>query len=481
MVVGEITMGTDLLIIGAGPGGYVAAIRAAQLGQEVTLVEEAPTLGGICLNHGCIPSKALIYAAGLYHRIPELSALGIQAKSVKLDIKKLQNWRASVVEKLTGGVAQLCRGHDIQVMQGKAVFSSTKKVLIESEHGTQAIEFKRCIVATGSRPMEIPGFGFDGQRVIGSRQALELEEVPDKLLVIGGGYIGLELGTVWAKLGAQVTVIEMMDQLLPGTDPELLRPVERKLKKLGIEIHLQTKAKSLKTGKAGIKVSAESPTGKLKLEADKVLVSVGRVPNTEGLEPQQGGIELTERGFIRVNGQLQTSNPHIYAIGDVAGQPMLAHKASHEGIVAAEIIAGQPSGPDWQAVPAVIFTDPEIAYCGLSERQAQEQGFKPLIGKFPFAALGRAVTMSESEGFVKIIAGAASKQVLGVRIVGPEASNLISEAALAIEMGARLDDLALTVHPHPTLPEGLMEAAEVALGQAIHILLPKKGRTAARS
>ena len=474
MVVGEIAMGTDLLVIGAGPGGYVAAIRAAQLGQEVTLVEEAPTLGGICLNHGCIPSKALIYAASLYHRIPELATLGIQAKGVKLDIKKLQSWKASVVEKLTGGVAQLCRGHDIQVLQGKAVFTSAKRVLVENEHGTQAIEFKRCIVASGSRPMDIPGFGFDGRMVIGSRQALELEAVPEKLLIIGGGYIGLELGTVWAKLGAQVTVIEMMDQLLPGTDPELLRPVARQLKKLGVEVHLQTKAKSLKSGKDGVKIIAESPKGELKLEAEKVLVSVGRVPNTAGLEPQQGRIELTERGFIRVNGQLQTSNPQIYAIGDVAGQPMLAHKASHEGIVAAEIISGLPSGPDWQVVPAVIFTDPEIAYCGLSEKQAQEQGFKPLIGKFPFAALGRAVTMSETEGFIKIISDEDSKQVLGVQIVGPEASNLISEAALAIELGARLEDLALTVHPHPTLSEGLMEAAEVALGQAIHVLLPKK-------
>jgi dihydrolipoamide dehydrogenase len=474
MVVGEIAMGTDLLVIGAGPGGYVAAIRAAQLGQEVTLVEEAETLGGICLNHGCIPSKALIYAASLYHRIPALGDMGIKTGSVKLDVAQLQNWKESVVKKLTGGVAQLCKGNDIQVLQGKAVFTSPKKVLVESEHGTQAIEFKNCIVATGSRSIEIPSLAFDGQTVISSRQALKFTEAPEKLVIIGGGYIGLELGTVWAKLGSKVTVIEMMEQLLPGTDLELVRLVERNLKKLGVEIHLKSKAKQLKKGKDGAIVIVDSPEGELTLEAEKILVSVGRRPNTDGLEPPQGRIALNEKGFIKIDGQLRTSNPHIYAIGDVAGQPMLAHKASHEGIVAAEICAGHASGPDWQVVPAVIFTDPEIAYCGLNEQQAQAQGYKPLIGKFPFAALGRALTMGEPEGFVKIIADADSKQVLGVQIVGPEASNLISEAALAIELGARLDDLAMTIHPHPTLPEGLMEAAEAALGQVIHILLPKK-------
>lgn len=480
MVVGEIAMGTDLLVIGAGPGGYVAAIRAAQLGQDVTLVEEAETLGGVCLNHGCIPSKALIYVAGLYARIPELGAMGIKAGSVKLDIGQLQSWKETVVKRLTSGVAQLCKGNDIQILQGKAVFTSPKKVLVENEHGTQAIEFKNCIVATGSRSIELPHIPFDGETVISSRQALKLTEAPEKLVIIGGGYIGLELGTVWAQLGSKVTVIEMMEQLLPGTDLELVRIVERNLKKLGVEIHLKSKAKQLKKGKDSLQVIVESPEGELSVEAAKVLVSVGRRPNTDGLEPQQGGIELNGKGFIVIDGQLRTSNPHIYAIGDVAGQPMLAHKASHEGRVAAEICAGHASGPDWQVVPAVVFTDPEIAYCGLSEQQAQAQGYKPLIGKFPFAALGRALTMGEPEGFVKIIADADSKQVLGVQIVGPEASNLISEAALAIELGARLDDLAMTIHPHPTLPEGLMEAAEVALGEAIHLLMPK-GKAAVRS
>ena len=479
MVVGEIAMGTQLLVIGGGPGGYVAALRAAQLGVETTLVEREE-VGGICLNHGCIPSKALIHGATLAHKIPQLAELGIETKGLRVDAKKLQAWKQKVVKKLTSGVEQLLRANGVQILKGTAVFQSPQKVLVESEHGTQAVEFKHCILATGSRSIELPGFEFDGEVVLGSRHALQLAEIPEKLVVIGGGYIGLELGTVFAELGSKVTVVELMDQLLPGTDPELVRVVERRLKALGVEVYTQSKATGLKRGRSGAKLTVETPKGEISLEADKVLVSVGRKPNTQGLSLERAKIERDERGFVKIDGQLRTTNPRVWAIGDVAGPPMLAHKASHEGLVAAEIIAGKPAGPDWQAVPAVIFTDPEIAYVGLTEREAKEQGYEVITGKFPFTALGRALTMGETDGFVKVVADAQTHVVLGVQIVGPEASTLIGEATLAVEMGARLEDLALTVHAHPTLPEALMEAAEVALGQPIHVLLPKRTKTKER-
>lgn len=473
MVVGEISMGTELLVIGGGPGGYVAAIRAAQLGVDVTLVEEEE-LGGICLNHGCIPSKALIYASRLYGKLHHLAEMGIEVQGVRVDPQKLQDWKEGVVGKLTSGVAQLLKGNGVQVIKGHAAFTSPKKVIVESGQGTQAIEFKSCIIATGSRSIELAGLEFDGEVVLSSRHALKLREIPQELLVIGGGYIGLELGTVYAQLGSRVTVVEMLDQLLPGTDIELVQVVEKRLKLLGVEVHLKAKAKELRRGKDGAQLVVESPEGELKLEAERVLVSVGRRPNIEGLDLERAGVELGEGGFIKVDEGLHTSNPNIYAIGDVARQPMLAHKASHEGLAVAATVAGKPMGADWLAVPAVIFTDPEIAYVGLSEQQAEEEGYEVTVGKFPFAALGRAVTTGETEGFVKIIADRETQLVLGVEIVGPEASNLISEAALAIEMGARLEDIALTIHPHPTLPESLMEAAEAAMGKAIHILSPKK-------
>jgi len=472
MVVGEIAMGTELLVIGGGPGGYVAAIRAAQLGREVTLVEKEE-LGGICLNHGCIPSKALIHAAQLAYKLPRLNDLGIEVQNLSVDFAKLQGWKEGIVKKLVSGVGQLLKHHNVQVLKGSASFIAPNKVLVESEHGTQAVEFKHAIIATGSCPIELPGFEFDGDVVLSSRHALSLKEIPKELLIIGGGYIGLELGTVFAKLGSQVTVVEMMEQLLPGTDPEPVKVVERRLKELGVTIHLRSKAKSLKKGKGGAKLIVESHEGELELEAQKILVCVGRRPNTEGLALERAEVELTEKGFIKVDGELRTSNSRIYAIGDVAGPLMLAHKASHEGLVAAAQVAGQPAGVDWLSVPTVIFTDPEIAYVGLTEAQAREQEYTPIVGKFPFSALGRALTMGEAEGFVKVIADEETKLILGVEIVGPEASDLISEATLAIELGARLDDLALTIHPHPTLPESLREAAEAAMGTAIHILTPK--------
>lgn len=474
MVVGEITTGTEVLVIGGGPGGYVAAIRAAQLGKDVTLVEK-DNLGGVCLNVGCIPSKALIYAAYLYEKIKRADAFGISAQEVQLDLERLQAWKESVVKKLTGGVRQLCEGNGVNIVKGRATFLAPKKCLVESEHGTQTIEFKDCIIATGSVPMALPGFEIDGEIVLDSTGALALRKLPESLIVIGGGYIGLELGMVYAKFGSRVTVVEMLENLLPGTDPELVRPVTRKAQELKMDVYLKSQAKELKKGKDGAQIVVQTPQGEKTLEAEKVLVSVGRKPNTPpelGLE--RVGLQSDPKGFIKTDAQMRTSVPHIYAIGDVAGPPLLAHKASHEGIVAAEVICGLPSAADWHTVPAVIFTDPEIAYAGMSEAEAQQAGYKTLIGKFPFAALGRALTMGETDGFIKIIADAETKVVLGVQIVGPEASTLISEGVLAIEMGATLEDLALSIHPHPTLPEGLMEAAEAALGKAIHILTPKR-------
>jgi len=474
MVVGDIAMGTEVLVIGSGPGGYVAAIRAAQLGKDVTLVEKEATLGGICLNHGCIPSKALIHASSLYDHIQHAQLYGIQVKEATIDVAALQGWKSGVVDKLTGGVAQLCQRNGVELMTGKATFTGDKQVRVEGEHGVTTINFKDAIVATGSHPIEVPQFEFDGKRVIGSRQALALDKAPKSMLVVGGGYIGLELSTVYAKLGTKVTVVEMLDTLLAGVEADLVRPVAKRLKALGVEVYTGARATSLKKTKTSSTVTVETKDGEKSFKVEKVLVSVGRRPNTGDLGLEAAGVTLDERGFVAVNEQLLTSNPHVYAIGDVAGQPMLAHKASHEGMVAAEVIAGLPSAADFQAIPAVIFTDPEIATVGLSEAQAKEAGYTPVVGKFPFPALGRALTTGSPDGFVRLVSDDKTQLVLGAQIVGHEVSNLISEVALAIELAATSEDLALTVHPHPTLSEGVMEAAEVVLGQAIHIITPKK-------
>lgn len=470
MVVGDIAMGAEVLVIGSGPGGYVAAIRAAQLGKDVTLVEKESNLGGICLNHGCIPSKALIHAAGLYDQIKQAKRFGIKIKEASIDVGALQTWKNGVVEKLTGGVAQLCQRNGVNVMQGKAVFSDKKQVRVESEYGVNTVDFKDAIIASGSRPIEIPNFEFDGERVIDSGQALALEKAPKSLLVIGGGYIGLELGMVYAKLGTQVIVVEMLDALLPGVEADLLRPISKKLEALGVEVHTGATAKALKKTKTAATVTVATKDGEKSFKVEKVLVCVGRRPNTENLGLEAAEVKLDEQGFIQVDAQLRSSNPHVYAIGDVAGQPMLAHKASHEGIVAAEVTAGLPSAADFQAIPAVMFTDPEIATVGLTEMEAKEAGYKVTVGKFPFPALGRALTTGEADGFVRLISDSDSQIVLGAQMVGHEVSNLISEVALAIELAATSEDLALTVHPHPTMSEGIMEAAEVALGRAIHVI-----------
>jgi dihydrolipoamide dehydrogenase len=463
------TLKTDVVVIGSGPGGYVAAIRCGQLGKKVVCVEKEQ-VGGVCLNVGCIPSKALITASKAYEHARHNETMGIFASDVRVDVARLQAWKGEVVNKLTGGVKQLVKGAGGQMLMGTATVTGRGKVEVKKADGSAiAIECESIIIATGSRPIEIPGFAIDNKRILDSTGGLALDEIPKRMVVIGGGYIGLELGTLYAKLGSKVTVVEGTPALLPGTDPDLVGVVQRKLKKMGVEILLEAKALGWeeKNGAAVVRVQAKD--GEKQIEADKVLVTVGRKPNGEGLGLEKLGVKV-ERGFVPVDKQQRTNVPGIYAIGDVAGQPMLAHKASKEADVVAEVIAGHKAEMDAVSIPAVIFTDPEIAYAGLQQHEAEKQGKKIKTGKFPFAALGRALAMAETDGFVKVIADATTDEILGFGIVGPEASDLISEAALALEMGAFLPDIGLTVHPHPTLGEGMMEAAKAALGESPHVV-----------
>jgi dihydrolipoamide dehydrogenase len=457
-----------VLVIGAGPGGYVAAIRAAQLGLAATVVEKGE-LGGVCLNVGCIPSKAIITAAALKERIGQADRYGIMVGEPTIDMRKLVEWKASVVNRLTGGIGVLFKNHGIEHVAGTARFTGPGTVLVETAAGPVTFTPKNTIIATGSRPIEIAGFCYDGENVIGSTEALALPEVPKHLVVIGGGYIGLELGIAYRMLGAEVTVVELLDSILPGTDPELSKVVGRNMKKRKIRTLLATNALGWKKTGDGLVVEVEGKKGREEISCDRILLTVGRRPNVEGIGLAEAGIHRDDDGTISIDMHCRTNVDGIYAIGDVAGQPMLAHKASKEGIVAAEVIAGHRSACDWVSVPAVIFTDPEIASVGLTEAQAAEQGIETVVGRFPFAANGRALTLDHADGFTKIVAEKETGTVIGVHIVGPEAAELISEGALAVEMGAGLEDIALTIHPHPTLPETMMEAAEAALGHAIHI------------
>ncbi|HJZ85290.1 MAG TPA: dihydrolipoyl dehydrogenase [Polyangia bacterium] len=461
------TVKTQALVIGAGPGGYPCAIRLGQL-KVPTIVVEKYKPGGVCLNVGCIPSKALINAAKLFDKMRHGADMGLLVDNARVDMGRLVDWKDDVVGKLTGGVKQLLKANGAEYRQGEVRLVSKNEVEVRDPKGASYhIQARSIVIATGSRPIEIPGFKVDEKRILSSTGALALREVPGRLVVIGGGYIGLELGMMYAKLGSKVAVIEMTPTLLPGTDPELVQVVARKMKKLGMETHLEARAKS-DDGKA---VTIESKDGaSLKLDADSVLVTVGRRPNSDGLGLAEVGVAIDAKGFVKVDQRMRTNVEGIYAIGDVAGQPMLAHKATKEGEVAAEVIAGRASAMDVRAIPAVIFTDPEIATCGLSDAEARASGREVAIGKFPMVALGRALALAEPDGFVKIVLDKASKEVLGVHVVGSSASDVISEAALALEMGAMAEDIGLTIHPHPTIPEAIMEASKAALGEAIHIV-----------
>src|SRR5258708_981300 len=461
------TLHVEALVIGAGPGGYVAGIRLGQL-KKKTLGVEPEKPGGTCLNVGCIPSKALINASKYYDKLRHGSDIGLLADNLRVDMGKMQQWKGDVVGKLTGGVRQLLKSNGTDYRTGVARLVSRNTVELTDATGKILIQADNIVLATGSRPIEIPGFKFDGKRVVDSTGALDFSEVPKRLVVIGGGYIGLEIGTLYAKFGSKVTVVEALSSILPGTDPELSQRVARKLRKAGVEVLTGSKAKSWTDAGTHAAVTVESGGKDVVIEADKVLVAVGRRPNSEGLGLEEVGVKI-ERGFVPVDKRLRTNVPGIYAIGDLVGQPMLAHKASHEAEVVAEIIAGHKAEMDVRPIPAVIFTDPEIASSGLTAEEAEKRGHKVKVGKFPFAALGRALANADTDGFVKVVIDAESKELLGVHIVGNGASDMIAEATLAIEMGAVADDISLTIHAHPTLPEGLMEAAKAALGEAIHI------------
>ncbi|RXT07846.1 dihydrolipoyl dehydrogenase [Ammoniphilus sp. CFH 90114] len=466
MVVGEFTTEIDVLVIGAGPGGYVAAIRAAQLGKSVAIVDK-DEVGGVCLNRGCIPSKALITAAHQYESMHHASDIGIRAENVQVDFSKVQEWKKSVVNKLTGGVASLLKGNKIQRLKGEVLFVNENEVRVFDNYEVNRYRFEHCIIATGSRPIELKAFPY-GNRVLSSTEALELQEIPKSMVVIGGGYIGIELGQTYAKFGTEVTILEGSNSILPGFEKEMSRWVERNLKKLGVTTHTEALAQSVEQTDSEATVTFTVKGEEKKVTADYVLVTVGRRPNTDELGLEAINMEMTDRGLIKVDHQCKTNVPNVYAIGDVIEGPALAHKASYEGKVAAEVIAGLPSMIDYKAIPAVVFCDPEIASVGLSETEAKDQGYEVLVGKFPYAANGRALSMNVGEGFVKIIGDKETGLVLGAQIVGPEASNLIAEVALAIEMGTTLEDITLTIHAHPTLGEIVMEAAEGALGHAIH-------------
>ncbi len=459
----------DVTVIGGGPGGYVCAIRAAQLGLK-TVIVESDRLGGECVNYGCIPSKSLITVSKLYERTKEAEKFGLKVTGVSVDFAQMQKWKSGVVDKLVSGVEFLLKGNHAVILHGEAEVASATKVVVKTADGSEEVETKNLVIATGTRPVQLPGLEFDGKIVIGSKEALELTAAPPRLLVVGGGAIGLEFASMYQKLGSQVTVVEIMDQLLPGSDPEVVRVVQRKLEGRGAKVHLKSKvARVSKTG-GSAEVEVDTPDGKVTLGADKVLVSVGRAPRTDKMNLKAIGVQTDAKGYIITDQGMETSVKGVFAIGDVRGPPLLAHKASKEGIVAAERIAGRPSAADWKVIPETVFCDPEVASAGLTEAKAAQAGYSVKRSRFQFGALGRALSTGEPEGFVKVVSKADDGLVLGVQIVGPEASNLISEVALAIEMGATVEDIALTIHPHPTLSEAIMEASESASGSPIHQL-----------
>ena len=463
----------QLVVLGAGPGGYTAAFRAADLGLRVTLVERWPTLGGVCLNVGCIPSKTLLHAARVLDEAQQMAAHGIGFGKPEIDVTRLRAWKASVVKKLTGGLSMLARQRQVEVVRGTGRFAGPQLLEVEHEGVVQRIRFEQCIIAAGSEPVKLPFIPPD-PRIMDSTAALELPDRRGRLLVIGGGIIGLEMASVYEALGARVSIVELTAQLIPGCDPDLVRPLERRLRNRYEQILLNTKVTAVEPRQDALYVSLDGPQGLRTESFDRVLVAVGRAPNGRKLAAEAAGVQVDEHGFIRVDGQMRTSAPHIFAIGDVVGQPMLAHKATHEGKVAAEAAAGRRSHFDARAIPAVAYTDPEVAWAGLTETQARSQGIAIEKGAFPWVASGRSLSLGRDEGMTKLLFDPATRRVLGGGIVGPNAGELIAEIVLAIEMGADATDIALTVHPHPTLSETVCFAAEAFEGTLTDLYLPRK-------
>ncbi len=472
MVVGDISTGTDVLVIGGGPGGYVAAIRAGQLDLDVTLVE-ADAYGGTCLNEGCIPSKALIHVTGLAHEVENAESMGLHARA-DIDVQGMVEWKDGIVDQMTGGVEKLCKANGVNLVPGRAEFAdeNTARIVHGGDgQGSESIDFEHAVVATGSRPIELPGLEFDGERILDSSDVLSLETLPESVLVVGGGYIGMELSTMLAKLGSNVTVVEMLDDILPGYGDDITRTVRKRAEGLGIDFHFGEAAQGWDEKAAAACVTTETEDGETsEYAAERVLVAVGRKPASDTCNVEAAGLEPSENGVLETDDATRTDVEHIHAVGDVAGEPMLAHQAYREGHVAAEVIAGEPTRLDHQAIPAAVFTDPEIGTVGLSAEEAEAEGFDPAVGEMPLRGSGRALTLDDPDGFVRIIADSETEFVLGARIVAPNASELIAEVGLAIEMGARLEDIAATVHTHPTLSEAIAEAAANARGSAVHTL-----------
>jgi dihydrolipoamide dehydrogenase len=463
----------EVVVLGAGPGGYTAAFRAADLGKQVVLIERYPNLGGVCLNVGCIPSKALLHVAKVISEAEEMAHKGVSFGKPKIETDKLRAWKQSVTGKLSKGLAGLARQRKVQILQGVAKFASSHMMRVETQDGVKTVSFDYCIIAAGSQAAKIPGFP-DDPRLMDSTSALEIEDIPQKLLVIGGGIIGLEIACVYDALGSKISVVELLDGLMLGADRDLIKPLQKRIEKRYEGIYLKTKAVKIEPQKDGLKVHFDGDNAPKPQLFDRVLIAVGRQPNGKAIAAENAGVQVTDKGFIPVDKQQRTSVPHIFAIGDIVGDPMLAHKASHEGRVAAEVIAGHKVAFDARTIPSVAYTDPEVAWMGLTETQAKEQGIEFEKAVFPWAASGRALAQGRDEGMTKLLFEKNTQRLLGAGIVGTNAGELISETVLALEMGADAQDIGLTIHPHPTLSETVFFSAEIAQGTITDLYIPKK-------
>jgi dihydrolipoamide dehydrogenase len=476
MVVGSLTVETDIVVIGAGPGGYVAAIRAAQLGFEVMVIDAQKGLGGVCLQEGCIPTKALISASDYAHLIQNIEMMGISVSGHTVNIDKMMAWKQGVITKMNTGIASLFTKYGIEVIEGRAEFADDHTLHISGQSDINTLKFKHAIIATGSLPVDIPGFPIDGTHILGSKEALAITQVPKSVVIIGGGYIGTELSTVLGKLGCEVHLFEMGDRLIPMLDKEIVAVVQKKISSFGVTAHFNVKAQQGTITQNGVTVSYVQDNQTKTIDVEKVIVVVGRKPNATSLGLEKIGITLDDHKFIPVNEKLQTNKPHILAIGDVAGQPMLAHKAERQGKVAAEVLAGLPSAYDNKVCPSVVFNDPELMSVGMTLEQAQKSGLDAKEAKFPLAALAKSyfVNASSVEGFVKMVIDAKTGVILGCHGVGPKVSEIVSEVTFAIEMGATAEDIANTIHPHPTMSESIMEVADTILGNGVHVFKETK-------